>query len=335
MAGRRTNLALLVALALAMGTGVAAFALGTGVGGAVVIAHGAAGFAAVLLTPWKQRIVRRGLRRPRPGRGAALALLLLVAVTVASGLAHAAGLTGLAVGVTTMQVHVGAAVLTTVAMVWHVVRRPVRPRPADVGRRSLLRAGALSVASLGAWTAAEGAYVLGGAPGAGRRFTGSHERGSGAPEQMPVTQWLFDTVPAIAGGDWRLTIDRPSGTDLLTLSDLRALPQRAARAVLDCTGGWYAEQVWHGVDLRELLGAAPGRRIVVTSVTGYRRAFPLAHADRLLLALDVAGRPLSAGHGAPARLVAPGRRGFWWVKWVARVAVDDALPWAQAPFPAQ
>jgi DMSO/TMAO reductase YedYZ molybdopterin-dependent catalytic subunit len=35
------------------------------------------------------------------------------------------------------------------------------------------------------------------------------------------------------------------------------------------------------------------------------------------------------------RLVAPGRRGFWWVKWVTRVEVVDAPWWLQSPFPLQ
>jgi DMSO/TMAO reductase YedYZ molybdopterin-dependent catalytic subunit len=33
---------------------------------------------------------------------------------------------------------------------------------------------------------------------------------------------------------------------------------------------------------------------------------------RLLLATRVGGAPLEPRHGFPARLVAPGRRGFWW-----------------------
>jgi Oxidoreductase molybdopterin binding domain len=45
------------------------------------------------------------------------------------------------------------------------------------------------------------------------------------------------------------------------------------------------------------------------------------------------GRPLAAGHGFPARLVAPGRRGFWWVKWVVSIEVDRAPWWRQPPFP--
>jgi DMSO/TMAO reductase YedYZ molybdopterin-dependent catalytic subunit len=47
----------------------------------------------------------------------------------------------------------------------------------------------------------------------------------------------------------------------------------------------------------------------------------------------VGGRPLSVGHGFPARLVAPGRRGFWWVKWVSEIDVDDSPWWWQPPLP--
>jgi DMSO/TMAO reductase YedYZ molybdopterin-dependent catalytic subunit len=109
------------------------------------------------------------------------------------------------------------------------------------------------------------------------------------------------------------------------------------RAVLDCTGGWYSEQEWRGTRLDALLGPVPAaaRSVEVVSVTGYRRRFPIASARRLLLATSVAGEPLSAGHGAPLRLVAPGRRGFWWVKWVAEVRVLDDPAWWQPPFPPQ
>jgi DMSO/TMAO reductase YedYZ molybdopterin-dependent catalytic subunit len=333
MAGRRTNLALLVALVVAMGTGVAAFAVGTAAGRAVVVAHGMAGFAVVLLAPWKQQIVRRGLRRRRRAHRAGLALLALIVLTVAAGIAHAAGVTPRG-GVTAMQLHVGAALLAVVPAVSHVVTRRVRPRPADLGRRAAVRAGALTLGAGVAWRAAEGAYLLGDV--ARRRFTGSHERGSDEPERMPVTQWLFDAVPDLAPGVWSVTIDLPaSARRHLSLRDLRALPATRWRAVLDCTGGWYAAQTWSGVALSALIPTDVGRRVVVTSHTGYARAFPLEAVGDLLLALDVAGAPLSDGHGAPARLVAPGRRGFWWVKWVTRLSVDDVPPWVQPPFPVQ
>ena len=71
-------------------------------------------------------------------------------------------------------------------------------------------------------------------------------------------------------------------------------------------------------------GVPPGAAHVrVISVTGYRWSFPLAEAHRLLLATHVAGAPLSHGHGAPCRLVAPGHRGFQWIKWVERIELHD------------
>ena len=71
----------------------------------------------------------------------------------------------------------------------------------------------------------------------------------------------------------------------------------------------------------------------MTSATGYSRLFPSGDAGRLYLAVGYDGRPLRRGHGAPVRLVAPGRRGPWWVKWVTSVEPSDRPDWLQLPFP--
>ncbi|MYF26233.1 MAG: molybdopterin-dependent oxidoreductase, partial [Acidimicrobiia bacterium] len=166
-----------------------------------------------------------------------------------------------------------------------------------------------------------------GLPGGERRFTGSHERGSGNPAMMPVTQWFTDSVPSLD----RLQTEvagRVLGPD-----DLSSLPMETVEATLDCTGGWYSTQQWAGVRLDRLLGNVDGESIHVRSVTGYERRFPARDAGRIWLAFEVGGQPLSAGHGYPARIVAPDRRGFWWVKWVDSVTVSNTPAWLQPPFP--
>jgi DMSO/TMAO reductase YedYZ molybdopterin-dependent catalytic subunit len=75
--------------------------------------------------------------------------------------------------------------------------------------------------------------------------------------------------------------------------------------------------------------------IEVVSITGYRRAFPAGDAGALWLATGFEGRPLRPAYGAPVRLVAPGRRGFWWVKWVQSVNLSNRPAALQSPFPLQ
>ncbi len=141
-------------------------------------------------------------------------------------------------------------------------------------------------------------------------------------------------MPSLDVDQWRLRLVTGVVERLVSYEELAA-GRDVVRAVLDCTGGWYAEQEWRGLSLDRLVAGAPGNSVEVVSVTGYRRRFPLADAPHLLLATHVAGHPLATGHGAPVRLVAPGRRGFWWVKWVERVEVDDLPWWVQPPFPLQ
>lgn len=321
---RRTNLALFVVLALALATGTGAFAAGTRSWGvAIVIAHGVVGLAVLVLARPKARVIRRGWRVGRASRWASAVLGVLVVVTVVTGFAHSAGLRSLGVGVTAMQVHVGAALGSIPLLVWHTWVRPASPRRTDLSRRAALQAGAtLGLAGVG-WLGWERTAA------APRRFTGSHELA--APL---VTQWLFDRVPRVDPETWKVVVAGRS----LHLADLQGHDDRAS-AVIDCTGGWYATQEWEGVRLDRLLAGVPGAAdagsIVVRSLTGYSRRFPPDAAPHLLLAVRAAGEPLSAGHGAPARLVAPGRRGFWWVKWVAEISYERTPWWAQPPFPLQ
>jgi Oxidoreductase molybdopterin binding domain len=331
-ATRAVNVTILILLVTTTVSGVIAFAVGSpGPARWITGVHGASGLGLLLLVPAKSLIARRGLRRPgrsreviarrglrRPGRSRkviGLTFAVLVALAVGSGLLHALrGWAPVVLGLLPMQIHVGAAVGVVVLLVAHLSVHRRRPllRRTDVDRRRALLGSGVVAGSVLLW------FV---APGRERRETGSH----GIVAPMPVTQWLFDPIPRLSG----TRVRTPAGE-----VDLAGRPQSTVRAVLDCTGGWYSEQEWRGVAVADL-GLPAGASVDVVSATGYRRRFPASEAGSLLLATHLAGRRLSAGHGAPVRLVAPGRRGFWWVKWVVAVEVVDEPWWWQPPFPLQ
>ncbi|GEC20469.1 hypothetical protein PHY01_27520 [Pseudonocardia hydrocarbonoxydans] len=318
-ATRTVNVTILILLVTTTVSGVLAFAVGSpGPARWTTGVHGVSGLALLLLLPAKARIARRGLRRPgRSRKVIGWVFAALVAAAVGSGVLHAVwGWGPVVAGVLPMQIHVGAAVGVLLLLVAHLVvhRRRRLLRRTDVDRRRALLGSGLVAGSVLLGTVT---------PGRERRATGSHEIVDVAA--MPVTQWLFDPVPRLPQAGVRT----PAGD-----VDLAGLPQRTVRAVLDCTGGWYSEQEWRGVAVADL-GLPRGASVEVVSATGYRRRFPAAEAGSLLLATHLAGRRLSAGHGAPVRLVAPGRRGFWWVKWVVSVEVVDEPWWWQPPFPLQ
>jgi DMSO/TMAO reductase YedYZ molybdopterin-dependent catalytic subunit len=329
---RATNLALFAVLGLAFATGLGAVASGSGRGAWVVVAHGVVGIAVVLLLPAKSRVAARGLRRSRPSRGASVALAVLVVGSLVFGFASATGVLRDVAGQTALWVHIALALLLVLPLGWHVVMRPVRPRRADLTRRALVGAGVLAVVGGGLYAGAEGVGRLVGGTGAGRRFTGSYALD---PVSTPVTSWLDDAVPSVDPARWRLGVTDADGRRVLSGGELDALGTATVRATLDCTSGWCVTADWTGVPLTRLLGAVgPEHRSVrVRSLTGYDRWFPLSDLDHLLLATGFDGRPLRAGHGFPARLVAPGRRGFWWVKWVDEVELSRRPWWTQPPFP--
>ena len=323
LTSRRVDLLLAIAVTVAAVTGVASWAVGTGWARWVTVVHALAGLSLLALTPAKLKgSVHTGLKRRRATRWLSMLLGLLVAATVVLGVLHA---TGLWHGVgywTALWTHVLLAALLVPLVIWHIVSRPGRPRITDLDRRALAGGGV----ALAAAAAAYGIQQL--VVGDNRRFTGSHEIASFNPSEMPTTMWLNDRSPRVPASGWDLIIAGEPVT-------LEALHTRATplQADLDCTGGWWSRQSWDAVPLTELMPNLDTPTLEVTSLTGYSRRFPARDAANLYLAVGYGGEPLRRGHGAPVRLVAPGRRGFWWVKWVHRIDPVDRPWWLQLPFP--
>ena len=178
-----------------------------------------------------------------------------------------------------------------------------------------MRTAGLTLATLAGWQAIQHL-----AP-AIRLPTGSKPVGSFNANAFPAEIWLFDSVPLLDPGTWRLRVGARDFTlDELTLQH----PPQQVQAVLDCTSGWWSEQVWHGVALTDVLRSAglTADSLAALSVTGHRIVLPLADMQTAILATHVGGEVLSPGHGYPLRLIVPGYRGYHWVKWLA--SLDSA-----------
>ena len=333
--GTDWGLALLVALGLV--SGVATWFAGSPGGAWVVGVHAVAGGALALVLVFKLRRVlprlgARARRDPRTLRG--LAALALVLAVLVSGIAWStAGRVALA-GYTVLFWHGVLGAVLAVVVLAHGRVRAKRPRGRDLtDRRQVLTAAAVGVGAFVAWQVQRPLQRTLGLPGAGRRFTGSYDAGSFTGNRFPATSWVADRPRPLAE-DYRLSVaGRVQGP--LTLPAAGLDRGDALTATLDCTGGFFSTQHWRGVWLGRLLdeaGVEPGARHVrVISRTGYRWSFDIDDARVLLLATRVGDEPLTHGHGAPCRLVAPGRRGFQWVKWVERIEVhDDPDPGAVA-----
>jgi len=86
------------------------------------------------------------------------------------------------------------------------------------------------------------------------------------------------------------------------------------------------DQQWEGVALASILGRAgvlSEARFLEVYACDYTVLLPLEEAltGGALLARCLNGAPLTPEHGAPLRLVAPGRACFYNVKWVDRLEV--------------
>ena len=342
-------------------TGLVSFTVGTPAGWPVFWLHRALGLAIVVLLGWKlARVGHRLTDRALWRRSTALSVLTLVAAvgTVSTGVVWISGFDVRLSYWTLLSVHVGFGLALVPLVAAHASTRFRPPRRVDFeGRRTAIQYGVLLIAGAIVYRLQQGANRLLSTPGADRRFTGSQPREGDGNGAFPVTSWVADDPDPIDRASYRLSVTGLVAEPReFAADDLERVGGDETSALLDCTSGWYTVQEWSGVRVGDLIAAAGGVEgsgraegdeggerggaeggvetgddadsdgrepayVRFVSVTGYRWTLPLSEATDALLATRVGGDRLSHGHGAPLRLVAPGRRGFQWVKWVTRVEV--------------
>ncbi|MHB8659406.1 MAG: molybdopterin-dependent oxidoreductase [Solirubrobacteraceae bacterium] len=174
--------------------------------------------------------------------------------------------------------------------------------------------------------------------------------GALSPVTAALPSAIRDSIPAFGGGwriyavnppfprfseaTWKLQIDglveRPLS---LSYAQLRALPRADQVSDFHCVTGWSVAGVrWGGVRFADLLAHArplPSARALrfVSAERPYVDSLTLeqVRAPNAMLAYLMDGRPLTAAHGAPARVVIPRMYGYKGVKWVERITVTDLV----------
>jgi len=130
--------------------------------------------------------------------------------------------------------------------------------------------------------------------------------------------FLFSLIVVVCAAWTDMSAAERARDDFLLAQNREISAEEAARRAKEKYGGKVLSS--------RLVDPGDARSIEVRSATGYARRFPTRDLDRLWLVTHVDGEPLTAGHGFPARIVAPDRRGFWWVKWVVRIQTSN-VPW--------
>lgn len=308
--------------------------------------HAIFSFGIVAILGWKTAIALGSLQRPAGARPRYLSLFLavLLLTTLGFGFWWSNGVFVSFSGTSLLTIHIWLGLATAPIIAYHSWAYTGRFRIGySADRRAALRLMTALAAGAAAWGVSEGIGNALDSPASRRRFTGSHERASFKGNAFPTTSWLNDNPRHIDPNRWELKIaGEVSNPLVLSLAELQEggrFKTVETTETLDCTSGWYSTQIWKGVRVGDVLDAAgidpDTRSISFISRTGFSRRMAYGDVSDYILATHVGGEPLSHRHGAPLRLVAPGRRGFEWVKWISAINANSSPSWLQWPFPVE
>jgi DMSO/TMAO reductase YedYZ molybdopterin-dependent catalytic subunit len=180
------------------------------------------------------------------------------------------------------------------------------------------------------------------------------------PARLPPGQYLTEKWPVLHAGDvpavdlatWTFRVFGEVEKPLeLTWEQFRELPRTEHTQDIHCVTRWSRfDTTFRGVhwrDVAALVRPKPSARFAIAHAEqGFTSNVPLASLedDLALLATEADGEPLTPEHGAPLRLVIPGKY-FWksakWLRAIELSAVDrpgfwerygyhnDADPWKE------
>jgi sulfoxide reductase catalytic subunit YedY len=140
---------------------------------------------------------------------------------------------------------------------------------------------------------------------------------SDQPDEHRFRLMWYNPVPPIDQATWRLKIsglvEKPSQ---FSVADLRKFPHEAQNSRMKCVQCWSARAEWGGFHFGHLLEIvkprANAKAVRIDCADKWYEYFniPDLMSKRVLMVMDMAGKPLQDKHGAPLRLIDPSRYGY-------------------------
>src|SRR5579863_2253790 len=149
---------------------------------------------------------------------------------------------------------------------------------------------------------------------------------SDEPDEFHFRLMWYNPVPALDPASYRLQIsglvEKPQS---LALAELRRFPQESQNTRMKCVQCWSSRSTWGGFRFGHLMEAVKplktAKAVRLNCADKWYEYFSLEDLlkPRVLMVLDMAGKPLADRHGAPLRLIDPGRYGYKSAKLITSV----------------
>ena len=140
---------------------------------------------------------------------------------------------------------------------------------------------------------------------------------SDQPDEFSLRLMWYNPVPPIDQATWRVKIaglvEKPQS---FSVEQLRKFPHVEQSSRMKCVQCWSARASWGGFRFGNLLDVVKplpkAKAIRIDCADKWYEYMPIAEmlSPRVLMTLDLAGKPLPDKHGAPLRLIDPSRYGY-------------------------
>jgi hypothetical protein len=139
----------------------------------------------------------------------------------------------------------------------------------------------------------------------------------------------INSTPTVDMAQYKLSIEGLVEKQFsLSYEEIKNYPAVTETVLLICPGFFVDNAEWTGVEVKTLLdqvGVKEGAtKVRFNGIDGYGRTLTLEEiqGEGILLAYIVNGQTLPADHGYPLRLVAKGKYGSLWIKWLKSLEVQ-------------